>query len=454
MPEPIAPTARPGLARPAGAVRAVSRPVWPLADALSSAALPSRRSAIGATRHFLIFLILAFLPLQFLGISVGTTVFDISNILFVVFAGSLFFLGNGLGMTRNLRIFILIFVVVQVSLFADSETPWNRFVSAFLWMMSIFTVFGHRFHIQLNNRVAYWTILLGVAVLAITILVQWRVFDVGRPPGTMAEPSPAGLVMLAGAAGLILSQQWSSSNIEKLISIACALALIGLSYFIRTTHLLPFAMSVIAIAVFSRSLNARAALLLTLVVFGVYYVVSADEHYLSRIDIDAAASNLSLLSWLQGYEQMMASLSYSPLVGVGLGGTGYFEFQSQYSDLLFRANIADLNRYDAYSGFFRLMIELGPIFMGLFAYVLWTRLKAFWDNVGEGALPKCDEAKCQVFLFTFAFTLITGILLKEPTYSRSQVVVAALLFAAVPLRVFAPSALGSMQRLAAFRGRA
>ena len=385
--------------------------------------------------RLLVVSILALFPFQFLALDVGTTKVDLSNIVFVVLSLSVLFGKRGIKFETSFIIFATAFVLCQIALYSGSDTPFTRFLSGFVWIMSMLVVYGRREAIVIDSRTAYYVVLVGAIVLTLVILYQFRIGGYERPPGTMAEPSPAGLVLLATATGLIFFAQWSKSAIEKLISMGFVILLIYISYMIRTTHILSFVIALMTMMLFARVLNVAYISLIGVILIIIYYVISGDEHYLSRVDVASAASNLSLLSWLQGYDQMVASLSKYPITGAGLGATGFFDFYSEYSDYLFEANIADLNRLDAYSGFFRLVIETGPIFVAAFAYAVWERLYRLWNSVKRGLLPRGSDAKYQMFLFAFGLTLIIGFLLKEPTYSRSQVVVATLLFFAVPLQV-------------------
>lgn len=381
------------------------------------------------------YLIVAMLPLQFLGLDIATTKVDLSNIVFLLLALSVLAGGLKRPVAPMYQLFFAIFFVVQLSLFITGGIPLARFVSGVSWIFSILIIYGWRRYLVIDARSCYVAVLAGTALLAFVILFEFLLLNNERPAGTMAEPSSAGLVLLATAAGLMISSQWMQKKSERMTLLAIVVALVYLSYVIHTTHVLSFAISVLIAAIFSRTLTIGTLAVNSVILGGIYFVASSDTHYVSRVDIGDAASNLSLLAWLQGFDQMLASLRMFPLTGAGLGATGTFAFQSQYSDFLFYSGIPDLNLLDAYSGFFRLMIEAGPIFMAAFAFAMLMRLRSFSRNVKAGLLPRTPEAQYQVFLLTFALTLIVGIMLKEPTYSRSQMVVAALLFFVVPMRV-------------------
>ncbi|WP_425229469.1 hypothetical protein [Sphingomonas sp.] len=384
-------------------------------------------------RGLLLLLVLALLPFQVWGVDVGTSKWDLANLVFVAFVASIGF-GNGRApLSGFFKAFFGIYIVIQIVSFFAHGTPPARFASGFLWMTSIIVLFGRRTQVPLDASLAYRVILAGVVLMCTVLLYQLLWLRIDRPAGTMAEPSPAGLVALAAGAGLIVSAKWATPS-ERWIGYAAALGFTFISFIIKTTHIISFAIALIVVGIVSRAFTLRTLAIVAPLLGVLYWFVTNDAHYTSRVDVYNASSNLSLLSWLQGFDQMVASLRRYPVIGAGLGGTGQFDFYSSYSEELFRAGIGDLNRLDAYSGFFRLTIELGPIVAGIMLLVLGGRLVEMWHATGDGRLPLTEESKHQVFLFTFSVTLLAGILLKEPTYSRSQFVVSMLLFCTVPLR--------------------
>ena len=53
------------------------------------------------------------------------------------------------------------------------------------------------------------------------------------------------------------------------------------------------------------------------------------EIFLIKFDVwNVLNNNLSVLSWRIGFDQMIASLIRSPILGNGLGSTGFIEFES------------------------------------------------------------------------------------------------------------------------------
>lgn len=390
----------------------------------------------GRFRSLLILLICAFLPFQLIGVPVGTTVFDISNIILVILVSTVIIGNKNTQKNAVYFLYLAFFCIVHLYIFSYNDTNISRFLSAFLWIGSYAIIFIRRKDIGIPTKQAYVVILWVTAALFLMILFELFVEGVPRPAGFMAEPSPAGLVLLAASAGLILASRKSSSTFEKFSMLIVALIFGYVSFALRSTHIISFAFSLLVVTAFSRAFDVRLTAVGGLIFVFIFMVVLQDQHFQERLDLGSGNSNLSVLSWLQGFDQMMESIRSFPVFGAGFGSTGYFHFDSYNSLMLFDLGIGDLNRYDAYSGLFRMIIELGPVFSILFLISILGRLIGLWNNTGLGVLPVCNESKYQIFLFTFAFTLIAGIMLKEPTWSRSQVAVAVLLFYVVPLNAY------------------
>jgi len=129
---------------------------------------------------------------------------------------------------------------------------------------------------------------------------------------------------------------------------------------------------------------------------------------------------------------MKHSIALSPILGFGLGSTGYFEFESKNTEILESFNLEFLNKYDAYSGFFRMTIELGILFIIILFTFIYTKLKYFKLYVKKIKQTHSNFINIidihLTFIFIFSFTMVIGILIKEPTYSRSIVYVGWFLF--------------------------
>lgn len=402
----------------------------------------------GSALHYLVLLILAVFPFQWLGLDVGTSKFDISNIAFYMFAVLILFNGNSIRWSNAFKLFFVTYITLESIMFLVGPATLPRFASAFVCLSTILVVFGSRNSLPINAKPAFYIVLIGVGLVAGSILFGYLVQGQDRPAGLMAEPSVAGLILVGTTAGLLLSSRWAPTRARARLSILGGVLFFGVSFFTKSTHILSFVVALTSLGLLSRSINLRTLVLGGIAMGVLYWLFTYDPHYHSRIDVQDASSNLSLLSWLQGFDQMVASFWRYPLVGAGLGGTGQFEFYSPYSAELAFLGLSELNRQDAFSGLFRITIELGPVLTAAVLCGIGSRLLQLWRATGSGLLPVCEESQAQVFLFTFAFTLVFGVLLKEPTYSRSHFVVGALLFSIVPLRSVIDVPQSVVQRLA------
>lgn len=406
----------------------------------------NRSLFIGSIYTYLIFFILILMPFQKLAIEVGTTAVDPSNIVFLIFVGSIFFGKKYINHERNFIFFYAGLFLLQLIIFLFGETPTSRYVSGLVWIFSLLTIYGRRRNINIDERLAFNTTIWAILILVFSLVFQRFLLDSERPSGLMTEPSSAGLVALSGAAGLLIAIRFSKNRYEKYGAALLAVVLIYIAYYLKTTHFFSFVVTILVISFFSKTYNARTGVTIAVLIALLYFTIGQDSHYTGRIDVSEGTTNLSLLSWLQGFDQMKESLVSFPVVGAGLGATGYFYFLSENSDALFRSGIAELNRFDAYSGFFRLVIELGPVFMIIFLTALWQRLQELRSAVSLGHLPMGTRSMHRIFLFTFSFCLIVGVLLKEPTWSKSQVVVGFLLFFTTPLGAWQVSPVASRAR--------
>jgi len=155
------------------------------------------------------------------------------------------------------------------------------------------------------------------------------------------------------------------------------------------------------------------------------------SHFLRRIDIFnlQTTNSLSLLSWFRGLEQMVYSIKTTYIFGFGLGSTGEYFFPSYYGDRLNEYGVFQLTLKDAFSLFFRLVIEIGIVFTGLFLYYLYSRSYLFFKKNNKDK----ENMKKFIFIFVFSFTIILGSLIKEPNYARSSICIAILLFSTLPI---------------------
>jgi O-antigen ligase len=190
-------------------------------------------------------------------------------------------------------------------------------------------------------------------------------------------------------------------------------------------HVVPFAFVILLILTLQLSIRQLPMVILAASALFVLIVsLSEIDHFTSRIIITENITNASLLAWLYGFDQMLSAFALSPIFGMGLGSTGYFAFESDYAEMSSKSGLGITNLTDAYSALFRIGIELGLPFLSLLVFYLCTRFSAFRQYVNSSKNHNSKNTLAVVFLFIFSLTMTIGILVKEPTYSRSFVYIA------------------------------
>lgn len=375
-------------------------------------------------------------PFQNLAISLATSKYDLTCFI-LLFIGIYYTFKNSKINSKTFY-FLCSFLLFQFFIFSFlSITPFYRFISALGWLGGLLLIIFIAPKISFN-KIIVSKIILGLCILtSVLILIDFYLFNIARPKAFFGEPSPAGLVLYSASSAvvsiLIFVQVSSNFKIKALISLAI---LITAALLTKSMHVVTFLITV-GLIIFVKLLNLKkrffiknifviTSILVILAYFGITTFQSS--HYLSRIDISNAESNLSLLSWLRGYEQMIFSTIKSPIFGHGIGSTGYFEYNSVYLSDLERAGFGDLNLKDGYSLAFRLIIEIGPVLFLIFIVYFIKKLRSFKRNLLNIKELSISNSVPSIFLFVFAASLILGSLIKEPNYASSPLYLGIFLF--------------------------
>jgi hypothetical protein len=310
------------------------------------------------------------------------------------------------------------------------ETPYHRLLSGLVWLGGLLSLAIFSRKMSYNKNMAYKLITFVAISLATVIYFQYLVMNYDRPSGFFDEPSAAGLV-LAAAAGMFLFRvaylRKFGSKISYRDILFFLISLVGLML-TGSMHLLTFLLAA-AVIVFLFGIAQNfgvTGIVLSSFLFG-SFVMTRNAHYSDRLVI-GDTSNVSLLAWLQGFEQAREAMTTSPIFGYGVGATGFFNanFDSPSGEQLFLLGLGDLNLLDGYSGFFRLAIETGLFGLLVVAFYLLCRLKVLW-RICSAELNLMRSVQYSACLLIFGLILMLGILIKEPTYSRSYVYIAILL---------------------------
>ncbi|MCZ2484741.1 hypothetical protein [Aquirufa antheringensis] len=317
--------------------------------------------------------------------------------------------------------------------------PYYRFISGLVWLGGlVFLLLGSK-NIHYSQDLLYKYIIGVLCFTSFYIFFEGMVMDVDRPQAYFYEPSFAGLCLYSGAAGVIIILiLCKSSKIVKLQLLIIFGILVSAAFLTFSMHFLTFIFSILIFFIllfpYIFTFEFKKILIAFVIIFLIFLVGSTlvlSSHFQSRTDI-SDPTNLSLLAWLQGYDQMVASIIKSPVFGLGLGSTGNFIFKSEYSDILYSVGKADLTLNDAFSLAFRLIIEIGLLFFLCFVSYLLKRILDFKNFISFKNKHKLDISKSTVFNFVFSLTIILGCFLKEPLYPQSFLYLGIFLFSSIP----------------------
>lgn len=391
---------------------------------------------IAAVPEYLIIAGVLFYPFQTITFPVYGSTFDIS--IFFILLSAAFVTLRDFTISRSTFLWLLFFFCSQLLIFFIANvTVLHRVMGGLIWFGGLVLIFLSRHLIKYNSD--YVIRLIVAALFASAGYCFFSAVVEGlfsRPQAWFSEPSFAGLSFYAASAGFFGQLMLLKMNIRTCINIF----LLALVFFLA--GLLTLSMHIVAFAVtFALVLTLRVSfkqLPLTIFFIGAFAIAAIFllelDHFSSRLQVTGNVTNYSTLTWLYGFDQMLAAWRLSPLVGMGLGSTGYFPFESKYADIMSGLNVGVLNVTDAYSALFRMGIELGFPFLVCLLYYLATRYFDFRRFLYLNRIDHLENTGSVVFLFLFSMTMTIGILFKEPTYSRSFVYIAwFLLVTCIPI---------------------
>ncbi len=383
---------------------------------------------------YLIITAFVFVGLQSFSIAVFNSKYDLSCFLFLAATFVVIFFKQHnnakrhypLGFITSCFIFfeILIFIIFQIDVV-------ERFISGVVWLGGLILIIECKDNFVYDTRrvvIALYFALLYTAVPIVFgfVMQEDRIFL----KGFFDEPSFAGLFLYSFAAGIVSTLILRKFSYSRLC--LCA-AILWVAYLTQSMHLFTFLSVLLIILIcnifyfgFGNNVTIVFSIaLIFLVAFAGNYVITQD-HFSARLSF-VDSKNLSVLSWLRGFDQAYFAAANSPLVGYGLGSTGHINFQSANSDVLYEMGHDYLNLLDGYSLFFRLTIEVGFIVLIIFiTYCIGTFVKNIKLFLSKSISNKIKSDG--IFLLFFSLTLYIGCLLKEPTYSRSLLYCGIFLF--------------------------
>lgn len=388
----------------------------------------------------IIFISILLFPFQNLSVFLMGSRYDLTAFLLLSVA---FYSLISLGISKQRLLYVYSFILIQTIIFAVLNiAPYYRFISGLIWLggLIVFLLLGEK--IKYNQSVAFHSIVFILSITSIYIYFEFFYLGQIRPSAWFHEPSFAGLSMYSASAGLLISIFTVRLTARiKIILILIFLCLFGASILTYSMHFVTFLISIslfFSYLLLYKTNKFSTKRIFILVIIGVLlYLVGSNlfllEHYTSRLNIDNP-TNLSLLAWLQGFDQMVASIEKSPVFGLGLGSTGFFNFKSGYSDILRSVGLGMLTLTDTFSLAFRLVVEIGLFFSLLFVYFLLKRLIAFKRFVNISGNLSSSFSLPIIFNFVFAFSVILGCLLKEPLYPQSYLYLSIFLISSIPIK--------------------
>lgn len=345
---------------------------------------------------------------------------------------------------------LLVFSLVQIAvLFIFDLPPLSRFISGFVWFGGLLfvgimapAISNQKFYkIQTSVNTLLWT----VSFSGLVILIQYFLFEEVRPKAFFGEPAYAGLIFYSASVALVaVAVKFKTTTKSKGLIILYSIFFAYLGFLTRSLHLVTFLVTlflVFGLKYFGRrkiripSLKAIFSLLLLMPPVGLLIISSfQSEHFAARLSFEGInTTNLSLLSWLRGLDQAIASVIKSPFFGLGLGSTGYFDFNSPYSLPLSDLGMSELNLSDAFSLAFRLIIEVGLLIFCLILLYILYRITAFRRFFLRSSDMPSYTSMSTCFSFVFSLCVILGCLIKEPLYPHSSLYVAVFLFSSAKL---------------------
>ena len=395
----------------------------------------------------LIILAMLLIGFQYFAISLYTSTYDISSFLLLLAA---------LLATKKRKLFSITLIIVISAFFlieivkylSFQYAPIYRVFSGLFWIGGLLLILAKKDFIYYSQKKIFIAILMGLFVTCSFMLFQYfadtawpigRNTSVNRPLGLFDEPSYAGLVLYSASSALFGVAVLSRTNFKlKLFNAILGSVIFIFGLMTLSMHIVTFfiTLSIILLIYLSISSSGILKILTAIFFIGIFsliaiFILLENSHYLVRFDLTINSStDLSVLAWIRGFDQAFHAFQMAPIFGFGLGSTGGFEMNSLSQDVLESHNLGGLTKLDGYSMFFRLVVELGFAVVSIFLIYLLVQLKNFRSLLLNKNYINYDFNYC-IFIFIFSFTLIVGILIKEPTYARSYVYASIFLFSTI-----------------------
>jgi hypothetical protein len=376
---------------------------------------------------------------QNFAIPLASSRYDLSC--FLILFAIIFFRIKNKELNISIAIFFTFFLIIEmIKILYFQYSSISRLISGLVWFGGLLLIFLKKDFVIYNQELVMKSFLFGFFITIIWFLKQYFIGidlkgfseSVFRPRGFFDEPSYAGLFLYSISAASLgsLALVKNERNQKYFISILGLLAFIFAATTL-TMHIVTFIFSMMMVVlitlIVSHNSIYKIFIFLTSLLF-VGFIITfmlTQEHFIERLSF-FGSYNLSIVAWLQGLDQALTSISSSPIIGFGLGSTGGFDFISDTHYKLEIMNKIGQNRFDGYSMIYRLIIEMGLMLILFILFEIFKECVMFTKTIIK--FHDHPAIRFYVFNFIFSFTLLIGVLIKEPTYARSYVYVGVLIF--------------------------
>jgi len=384
--------------------------------------LKSKKPLISKISHELVYLSLLFIPLQALKLPFFSHIYeslqlDISTFLLMI-SLILSFLCNKINKNFAAILILLIFVEALVFLYFSFQ-PYLKFYYYLLIYSFYLAIYFLVDNYTLDKKKLFNIVLCGLVFTSALILIQIQIYpNFLRPKGFMNEPTTAGLLLFSGVLAGVIANFYR--HYFKKITIFFLLSLMFFSaIFTRSLLIIPFfILLIISFSLFYILKPINKIMFIKLIAFAsstIFFLTHFNNlyygHIAERLFLDRTV-NFSLLSYLACFDQVKTAIELSPYFGLSVGSMGYFPYVSANESILSLYSTFNSNAYDAYSLFFRLIIEFGlflPLILVLFLIFIITKFIK---------LIKTKSAYEDIFLFFNSASIIVFCLSKGASVSH------------------------------------
>ena len=403
----------------------------------------------------LIYLSFLLFPFQNLALRISSSSYDLTVIILII-SVFLFFILNDFQKFSFRKKIAIIYTLIFIAYYLlnyilNYKAPLGRFLASLLWLVGLLNIIILSSEVKINQRSIFNIINLLLIIICVHIWIEYffiigaddyNTYRKARSMSFFSEPSYAGLILYAASIGyFFIFLLKFNKNYLFLFLLSFVSGYITLSLHIVTFVICLLFFIVMFFFAFKKNINFTINLkfyLYTFILFiffisFFYYFKSGDfiSHFATRLDIFNIedSKNVSLLCWLRGMDQAIASIHKSYyLFGTGLGSTGEFQFYSEFGNKLESFGLGSLTLKDSYSLFFRLIIEIGLLAVIIFLVYLLYRLIHFYNFICKNS---SRNKAYIVFNFLFGVSILIGSLIKEPNFSRSSLYISLFLISSI-----------------------